>query len=98
MIVDSFMSQLEGVRRSSKGRWTAKCPAHPDRTASLSIREGDDGRVLIHCFAGCETQDVLAALGVDWDALFISNVIDLPAKCVERGHSIPFRLGKQDEG
>lgn len=42
-------------------RWVAKCPAHKDRSASLSIREGRDGRILLHCFAGCATADVLAS-------------------------------------
>jgi hypothetical protein len=53
-------------RRSGRG-WIAKCPAHPDRAPSLSIRQGDAGRVLVHCFAGCTTASVLAALGLRWD-------------------------------
>lgn len=46
------------------------CPAHDDRTPSLSIRRTADGRVLLHCFAGCRTDDVLAALGLTWADLF----------------------------
>ncbi|GEM_PF-2886310 len=44
---------------NSAGRtvYAAKCPSHDDRTASLSISEGQDGRVLIHCHAGCGTQN-----------------------------------------
>lgn len=34
-------------------RWIARCPAHDDSEPSLSIGTGDDGRVLLHCFAGC---------------------------------------------
>jgi hypothetical protein len=48
----------------------AKCPAHSDKTPSLSIRDAARGRVLIHCHAGCEQSSVIAALrqrGL-WDA------------------------------
>jgi hypothetical protein len=48
----------------------ARCPAHSDRTASLSIREADDGNTLIHCFAGCEPAAVLAAVRLSLSDLF----------------------------
>jgi len=57
------LDRLERVRRCGKGH-TARCPAHADRTASLSLCEGSDGRVLLHCFAGCSAIDVLAAIGL----------------------------------
>ena len=50
------------ARPTGKGRWQARCPAHADRSPSLSIREGRDGRVLVHCFAGCTPTQILAAL------------------------------------
>ncbi len=43
--VDQVLEQLEAVRRNGDGRWMASCPAHGDRSASLSVREGDDGRL-----------------------------------------------------
>ena len=43
---------LEDVRQTGLDQWMARCPSHEDKTPSLSIREGDDGRVLLHCFAG----------------------------------------------
>lgn len=46
------------------------CPSHEDSTASLSISEGDDGKVLMYCFAGCSTKDVVDALGLTWADLF----------------------------
>lgn len=53
------------------GRQTnARCPAHEDSTASLTLSEGRDGRVLLHCFAGCQTDDVLRALGLELRDLF----------------------------
>ncbi|MFN7022271.1 MAG: DUF3987 domain-containing protein, partial [Phycisphaerales bacterium] len=44
--------------------WCCKCPAHDDRTPSLSIHAGDDGRALVCCHAGCTVEAVLAALGL----------------------------------
>lgn len=52
------------ARRSGNG-WAAKCPAHDDRNASLSISHGDDGKLLLHCHAGCRFQEILAAAGVE---------------------------------
>jgi putative DNA primase/helicase len=49
-----------GARRCGSC-WMARCPAHDDRNPSLSIREVD-GKVLLHCHAGCSQRDVIAAL------------------------------------
>lgn len=70
MNAETLLSRLDRVRQSGRDRWTARCPAHDDRGPSLSIRELDDGRTLIHCFAGCSTGDVLGAVGLDFDVLF----------------------------
>lgn len=63
MRADELVARLQKVRQRSPGQWMACCPAHQDRSASLSIRDAD-GRVLLHCFAGCETDDVLGAMGL----------------------------------
>ena len=55
---------LDEYRETSPRQWIARCPAHDDRNPSLAIKDGDDGRVLVHCFAGCETEDVLSAIGL----------------------------------
>ncbi len=60
-----LLSKLHRVKKTSQGKWMACCPAHQDRSASLSIREVDDGRVLVHCFAECHTADVLGAVGLE---------------------------------
>lgn len=70
MSADALLSKLEGVRQTGPGRWLARCPAHADRRASLSVRELDDGRVLVHDFAGCEVGDVVAAVGMKLEDLF----------------------------
>jgi hypothetical protein len=74
--VDVILGRLDGVRRSGRG-WVAKCPAHADRSPSLSIAEGDEGRTLVRCFGGCDVTDVLAALGLNLRDLFPERVCDL---------------------
>jgi putative DNA primase/helicase len=57
---------LPKSRKSGVG-YVACCPAHEDANPSLSIRDGDDGRILVHCFASCPQDAVIAklkALGV----------------------------------
>lgn len=70
MSAESITARLNGLRRTGRGRWAARCPAHKDRGPSLSVRELDDGRVLLHCFAGCEVGAVLGALGLDMADLY----------------------------
>lgn len=70
MTAQTLLDRLDGVRRTGPGRWIARCPAHPDRTPSLSIRELDDGRILVHDFAGCAAHEVLGAVGLTFDDLF----------------------------
>lgn len=52
-------------------RWTAQCPAHDDHMPSLSIERKPDGMLLVHCFAGCDLGDIMAALNLEvrdlWD-------------------------------
>lgn len=66
---EKLIQRLKKVR-GRNGSWTACCPAHDDRGPSLSVRELEDGRVLVHCFAGCETESVLRAVELDMTDLF----------------------------
>lgn len=67
---DRLLGTLTGIRRSGPDRWSAVCPAHDDRRPSLSIRELDDGRVLLHCFGGCAVDEVVAALRLELADLY----------------------------
>lgn len=69
MTPDQVLERLDGVRSERAGQWNARCPAHHDRHASLSVGVGEDGRVLLHCHAGCTVLDVLDALGLGRGAL-----------------------------
>lgn len=73
MDVDKLITQLEGVKTTGQGRWIARCPAHEDRSPSLAIREIDD-RVLIHCFAGCSTYEIVSAVGLKLSDLFPDKI------------------------
>lgn len=63
------LNRLHGVTRCT-GYWMAICPAHADGTPSLSIRRGVDGRVLLHCHAGCDIEAILEKLGLWFPDLF----------------------------
>jgi len=62
---EPLLQRLDKVRKNGTAGWMACCPAHTDKNQSLSIAERD-GKVLIHCFAGCRTADVLEAVGLSW--------------------------------
>lgn len=54
--------ELLGKTRSTSNGWLARCPAHDDGRPSLTVGYGRDGRVLLHCWAGCAFEDVVRAL------------------------------------
>jgi len=73
MTVDKVLALLErhGCRpRRAGAGWVARCPAHDDRKPSLSVSQGRDGQILLHCFSGCTLESILAALGLRWSDLF----------------------------
>jgi putative DNA primase/helicase len=61
MATAEFIARALGGRKAG-GSWTARCPAHNDRNPSLSIRDVNDGKVLVRCHAGCDQELVIAAL------------------------------------
>lgn len=63
--LNTVLSRLDKVQRIGNDRYKAVCPAHDDRSPSLAIKD-DGGRLLLHCFGGCETLDVLGAIGLDF--------------------------------
>ena len=72
--LERFLAVIETTtgkrpRRSGDG-WLAHCPAHRDRSPSLSIGEGDGARVLVKCHAGCTLAAIVAAVGMTERDLF----------------------------
>jgi hypothetical protein len=67
--VHQLLERLERVE-TRNGSYQALCPAHEDREPSLNLSEGQDGRVLIKCFAGCTPEKITDALGLQMNDLF----------------------------
>jgi hypothetical protein len=68
-MIGDLLNRLEKVK-GSKGRWTACCPAHGDKSPSLAVTMLDDGRILLKCFAGCSAYEIVSAVGMDMTDLF----------------------------
>src|SRR5262245_1267419 len=63
--LELVLSRLPDAKKLQSEGWKAKCPAHDDRTPSLSVKEGDKQAVVLNCFAGCGFEAILRALGLD---------------------------------
>ena len=70
--LDAVLAKLDRVRRAQSG-YMARCRAHDDRTASLSVKLGDDGTILLKCHAGCTFEDVCQALDMKPSDMFADN-------------------------
>ena len=64
-----ILALLDGVKQNGRGH-VALCPAHDDTNASLSANEGDDGRTLLHCHAGCAVEEIVAGIGLSVPDLY----------------------------
>lgn len=66
--INEILSKLENVKANENG-YIACCPIHEDKTPSLSISE-QEGKILIHCHAGCDTEEIIQELGLTMGDLF----------------------------
>lgn len=66
--LSDILDRLSGVKKHSDDRYSARCPAHDDVHASLSITQ-ENKKLLIYCHAGCEYKNILDAIGIDHSAL-----------------------------
>lgn len=62
--MQTFLSKFKGVKQV-RGGYMVQCPCHDDKTASLSIGMGEKG-IVLHCMAGCDSSDIVRALGLTW--------------------------------
>ena len=72
-IEDALRHRVDRVTRRSD-QIVAQCPAHPDNNPSLTVSRGDRQNIVLHCFAGCAPDAVLAALQLRW-----ADLADEPA-------------------
>lgn len=82
MIINKILPLLRQVKNTGHGRYTALCPHHKDKHPSLAITEKGD-TVLIKCWAGCDTADVLAAIGLTLADLYPEKPQYTKAKTVK---------------
>jgi len=73
MNVTTFLSYLDQARSNGQNKWQARCPGHDDKSPSLAIKEADNGNILLHCFAGCTTDEIVGALGLKMNDLFADD-------------------------
>ncbi len=84
--VEQLLNRLDHVHKNGAG-WTARCSAHDDRNPSLSIKVADDGRVLVHCHAGCTfVAEVADVLGISRGSVYT---------LIRSGELHPIRVGQR---
>lgn len=95
---DTVLTRLRalGLRITGAGPWQATCPVHADTTPSLSLTETTDGVLLVHCFGGCDTEEVLDRLDLEMRHLFPSRYALQFAKRRPRG-ALRFHGGGGEE-
>ncbi len=76
MNIYEFLGYFKSSYKSGKDEYQCLCPAHDDKTASLGIKELPDGRILIHCFAGCGANDILQSIGLKFDDIIPKRLGD----------------------
>lgn len=87
MTTPALLERLTGVREVGPNRWTARCPAHEDRSPSLSVTVTADGKILIHDHAGCAPDDILGAIGLTWKDLYPEDRWrEAEARALAHGH------------
>lgn len=73
MNAQEIISRLAKARPCGSDAWIACCPAHKDKTPSLSIKVSDTGNILLKCHAGCETDSVCSAIGITLKDLMLDT-------------------------
>lgn len=88
MTYETFISQFPKTIKTATGV-SVCCPSHEDKTPSLSISKARDGGVVMKCFAGCQTESIIASMGL--------RMADLFAKEPPRAFIVPKTNGHSQE-
>lgn len=83
MTVETFLTRFDR-KTAAGGQWLVRCPAHQDQKASLAVRRGEDGRVMLHCHAGCDTARILDVMGLTAADLFETKLDQRSSKVIEK--------------
>ena len=73
MTVDEFLDRLDDAKPVGDGQWLARCPGHDDRRPSLAVGLGNDERVLLNCYAGCTSEEIVHAMNLTLADLFVGQ-------------------------
>ena len=94
--LDKVLSCLDKVKPAGANKWKACCPAHDDKSPSLAITETSKGTVLLRCWAGCTTQSILTAIGLEFRDLFpgSSNARRGPSAAAVKHERAVYLIGK----
>lgn len=94
--LDNVLSCLDKVKPAGANKWKACCPAHDDKNPSLAISETSDGVVLLKCWAGCTTQNIVSAIGLELRDLFPGEKQPRrgPSKSAIEHERMVYRIGK----
>lgn len=68
--INKVLPRLDGLKSTRHNKWQALCPAHQDKNPSFAIKEADDGKILLKCWAGCSFESIVSALGLEPQDLF----------------------------
>ena len=74
MSIEKLIDRLDGVKETGYGKYVACCPSHDDHAPSLAITLKDDDVILLKCWAGCETEDVLSAISLTFSDLYPERI------------------------
>lgn len=91
-VFQSLISQTKAIRQGDN--WQGKCPSHEDNTASLSLSCASDGKILINCFAGCGTENIISKLGFSMADLFSEKQETKPRRTILTTYDYKDRDGK----
>lgn len=82
MHIEEIISRFDNVKKIGENSFQMKCKAHKDDKASLTITE-EDNKILVYCHAGCDTKDILRAVGLQEKDLFNNPPKDSKPKIVK---------------
>ncbi|MGA9095403.1 MAG: virulence-associated protein E [Pseudomonas alloputida] len=94
--LDKVLNRLEKVKSAGANKWKACCPAHDDKHPTLAITETSQGVVLLKCWAGCSTKEIVSAIGLELRDLFPGDKQPRrgPSKAAIEHERMVFRIGQ----